>query len=72
MQRQLMQFDGHSADCWCCPGHDKFPDQTYKNNRSKRARSRDIKKEHKIVRTLFKRNLYKEVDLLVNDVYNSI
>ena len=44
----------------CCPGHDKYPCETYRNNRSKKARARDIKKEHKLVRTLVKRNLKKE------------
>lgn len=34
----------------CCPGHDNWPCDTYKSNRSKRARSRDIAKEHRYVR----------------------
>lgn len=32
-----------------------YPSDTYKNNRSKRARSRDKKKEHKLARTLSRR-----------------
>lgn len=39
----------------CCPGHDTWPTECYGNNRSKKARSRDKKKEHKFVRTLSKR-----------------
>jgi len=41
----------------CCPGHDQFPDDTYKNNRSKRARSRDIKKEHRLARRKIKQTM---------------
>lgn len=34
----------------CCPGHDEFPDGTYRNRRSKKARARDKAKEHRFVR----------------------
>lgn len=62
MKRELMQQEGkHSMDCWCCPGHDKFPNDTYKNNRSKRARSRDKKAEHQLARTIAKRAMHKEL-----------
>jgi len=33
-------------DRGCCPGHDKFPDETYSNNRSKRAKRRATKIAH--------------------------
>ena len=33
-------------DADCCPGHDKFSSETYKNNRSKRAQTRDTKYAH--------------------------
>lgn len=45
----------------CCPGHDKFPCETYSSNRSKRARARDIKKEHQVVRRIQRRRLDKEL-----------
>jgi hypothetical protein len=47
----------------CCPGHDDWPNQTYKNNRSKRARSNDIKKEHRFVRRKQKHLLRTEMML---------
>lgn len=34
----------------CCPGHDDYPNQSYKNRRSKAARSEGIKKEHRAFR----------------------
>ena len=45
----------------CCPGHDQWPDDTYRNRRSKRARARDIKKEHRHARALYKRELAQAV-----------
>lgn len=45
------------GDCGCCPGHDTFPNDTYNSNRSKRARARDIKREHQVVRQIQKRQL---------------
>jgi hypothetical protein len=41
----------------CCPGHDDWPADKYANNRSVRARSRDIKKEHRYVRRINKMKL---------------
>lgn len=49
----------------CCPGHDEFPDDTYKSNRSKRARSRDIKKEHRMVRRIVKNKLHNDIEVAV-------
>lgn len=46
----------------CCPGHDTFPCDSYRNRRSKHARARDKKAEHQFVRTLFKRALFKELN----------
>lgn len=45
----------------CCPGHDVYPTGTYSSNRSKRARSRDIKIEHRYVRRVKEQMLIKEV-----------
>jgi len=42
-------------DQGCCPGHDTFPSQTYKNRRSKRAQSRDTTLAHQIARARAKR-----------------
>lgn len=48
MRREILQLRRHVTDC--CPGHDPYPNDTYSNNRSKRARSRDKKKEHRHAR----------------------
>lgn len=37
-------------DRWCCPGHDKFPAETYLNCRSKWAQTRDTKIAHRRAR----------------------
>lgn len=46
---------------YCCPGHDKYPSNTYKNRRSKSARAEGIKKEHRHARRV--KRMY-----LLNDV----
>lgn len=55
MKRELLNFKRGVSGC--CPGHDQFPCETYNNNRSKRARSRDKKREHQLVRVLQNRQL---------------
>ena len=37
-------------DRGCCPGHDKFPWDTYRSRRSKKAQTRDTKLAHQIAR----------------------
>ncbi len=59
MKRELKCIQPKQYEC--CPGHDDWPCDSYKNRRSKRARSRDKKKEHKLARTLVKRALAKEI-----------
>lgn len=59
MKREIVEI---CQPGWCCPGHDKFPGDTYRNNRSKRARSRGIKKEHRYVRRIKKTRLQREVN----------
>jgi hypothetical protein len=51
----------------CCPGHDDFPNDTYKNNRSKKARNRDIKVEHRYARRIKSQLLIKELHKGFND-----
>lgn len=63
MKREILKLKKFSSSC--CPNHDDFPNETYKNNRSKRARSRDKKKEHQYVRTLKNR----EVKEIINEEY---
>lgn len=51
-------------DSWCCPGHDKFPSETYRNRRSKKAHTRDTKLAHQIARARERMELMKEVATL--------
>lgn len=44
----------------CCPGHDTYPDDSYANGRSKEARSRDKKKEHRHARRVLNRMALQE------------
>lgn len=46
---------------YCCPGHDDYPRDTYRNRRSKKARSKSIKKEHRHARRVKKRILIASV-----------
>lgn len=57
MRREILNW--RRGDCGCCPGHDKFPNEVYSSNRSKRARSRDKALEHRVVRRIVKRDLLK-------------
>lgn len=60
MKREILNHK--RGVCGCCPGHDEFPTETYNNNRSKQARSRDKKLEHQVARTINKRKLKQEVN----------
>jgi len=42
---------------YCCPGHDDYPGDTYRNRRSKKARAKGIKKEHRHARRVKKHML---------------
>lgn len=57
MKRDLLNY--RRGDCGCCPGHDKFPDNTYSSRRSKKARHRDRQLENQTVRQIKKRELIK-------------
>lgn len=60
MRRQILMVKLHKMIGGCCPGHDEWPDDTYRSRRSKRARARDKKHEHKLARSILKRQLAKE------------
>lgn len=60
MKREILTKKRHV--CGCCPGHDTFPGDTYRNRTSKHARSRDKKVEHQHVRAIVKREINKELD----------
>jgi hypothetical protein len=55
MKRTILTYKRGVSDCY--PGHGNFPCETYRNRRSKKARSRDRKKENQVVRQLQKREL---------------
>lgn len=50
MRREIEFIKSPRALDECCPGHDQWPNDTYRNRRSKRARARDKAKEHRYVR----------------------
>jgi hypothetical protein len=60
MKREIFEINRYASSC--CPGHDKWPNEKYSSNRSTRARSRDIAKEHRYVRRIKKMKLKKEID----------
>lgn len=45
----------------CCPGHDKYPADTYGSRRSKKQRALGVKKEHRHARRVKKMILIKEI-----------
>lgn len=59
MRRDILTL--RRGDCGCCPGHDKFPSETYGSRRSKKARARDKQIEHQTVRSIRKRDLAAEM-----------
>jgi len=58
MKREILNFKPKLSGC---PGHNDYPSGTFKNRRSKRARSRDKKLEHKHARSIVSRELKSEL-----------
>lgn len=58
MKREILDVyqPGH-----CCPGHDKYPSDTYKNRRSVSKRAEGIKKEHRHARRVKRLGLVVDV-----------
>ena len=46
-------------DHGCCPGHDKFPNETYRSRRSKRARAAVNRIAHKRARAWARAEIHK-------------
>lgn len=61
MRREIKDIRGPKRLDPCCPGHDDWPNDTYKSRRSKRARSRDKGREHRFVRRIKAYKLQKEL-----------
>lgn len=62
MKREIADIKRLEHVNGCCPGHDDFPNDVYSNNRSKKARSRDKKLEHRYVRHLKRTQLAEVYD----------
>lgn len=50
MRREIETVKRRRDISGCCPGHDDYPVESYKNRRSKAARAEGIKKEHRAFR----------------------
>jgi len=61
MRREIEDLKGPRALDQCCPGHDTWPNDVYRNRRSIRARARDIKKEHRYVRRILRAVMLREI-----------
>lgn len=46
-------------DAGCCPGHDKYPRETYSNRKSQKAQTRDTRQAHQRERARVKQQLRK-------------
>lgn len=46
-------------DRGCCPGHDKYPKESYRNRRSKRKQTEATKTAHRRARAVERREVYK-------------
>jgi len=64
MKREILNYKRGIDINGCCPGHDDWPDETYRNRNSKRARSKDKQKEHQYVRSLRRKKMKEEFDNL--------
>lgn len=58
MKREILKLKLGCMIGGCCPGHDVWPTETYKNRRSEKARSRDKGREHRYVRRVMKQRLW--------------
>lgn len=61
MKRQILELKRHVSGC--CPGHDDFPDEAYRNRRSIQALSRSKALEHRLVRRVIRVRDAVETDL---------
>jgi hypothetical protein len=57
MKREILNLDNHRKNNWCCPGHDKWPEDTYSKNRSKKQCAVFKTKEHRLARRIAKLEL---------------
>lgn len=62
MKREILQLKRMRHINGCCPGHDDYPSETYGSNRSKRARARDMKKEHRHARRVLRLQLVQSTE----------
>lgn len=50
MKRDILTIRRRKMINGCCPAHDDWPSETYRNRASVHTRSRDKKKEHRYFR----------------------
>jgi hypothetical protein len=50
-------YGKHHITRGCCPGHDLFPRETYRNRRSVKAHRRDTKLAHRLGRHIAKNKI---------------
>ena len=63
-----MKLDGiKRKEVGCCPGHDKFPTDTYRNRRSVHARAKGIQLTHQTQRARSKAALVIEMKELIRE-----
>ena len=55
----MRAYGVYRGDFGCCPGHDKFPRETYRNRRSKAAQTRDTAVAHRAERRRTKIDVWK-------------
>ncbi len=67
MKRDILLFKRYKMISGCCPVHDPYPDSTYRNLRSIRARSQGIKKEHRFARRKLKLLTNKQANEALNE-----
>ena len=65
MKREIVDVVRYPSPC--CPGHDQFPNDTYRSRRSKKARARDKGVEHRFARRVKNYQLRKDTLRLTTD-----
>lgn len=55
----MKPYGVRNKDRGCCPGHDKFPSDSFRNRKSKKAQARDTQIAHRIARARIKTALHR-------------
>lgn len=60
MKRDILRIRLGKMISGCCPGHDDYPNSSYKNRKSKKARAKGKKVEHRYFRRVMKQKIAQE------------